>query len=224
MSIKEYEQQKATIDSLRTLVANQSTIINALNTQLKVRDDSIAFIYHCFADEVTKGQTNKKAIGLLQDSVAQQNKEIVMLTEQLASLDMVRLRYANGRLQMPYNRQKVQEAIELFDGIQDPELKKRYQVVKTLLNQYESSLNQVKNLISKFQASPERTNKFNLEEWQKMALTEIAQNSYVASRRPGQYSILYLDDIIERAKKRIEVANESFYPDFSDLLEMLTVK
>lgn len=142
------------------------------------------------------------------------------LRKEVAALDMVRLRYANGRLQLPFNQEKVNEAIELFNGISDLNLRNECSEVLTWLRQYSFYLRDVQELIRSIQSDNRRENKFKFDEWRSSSLNEINQNRYVRDSQGHQFSIIYLDEIISIAKSRLTKATKPTV-DFSDLVERL---
>lgn len=224
MPITEYEHIMEQLDSLNNTVAGQNDLIKALNNQISLKNDSIAQLYLLLTEKSDDSQNYETTLKNLRDSLEQKNRQIESLMQQLSSLDMVRLRYANGRLQMPYDKQKVREAIDLFDGIKDVGMKEQYHEVREWLSQYDMYANDVLSLLTTLQQDSRRTDKFKFEEWKSYAVNEINQNFYVTSCHNHQFTILYLDGIISTAKKRIQTASSKPSVDFTDLLEQLVVK
>ena len=224
MPVTEYEHIKAKLDSLNNTVAGQKDLIKSLNNQLSLQNDSIAQIHLLLSEKSADSQNHEAALKSLRDSLVQKNRQVESLMKQLSSLDMVRLRYANGRLQMPYDNKKINEAIELFDGIQDTSLKDQYQEVRYWLTQYDMFIRDVNTMLSSLQSDSRRTDKFKFEDWKRYAINEINDNLYVRSSASHQFKILYLDGIISSAKKRIQTAGSKPSVDFSDLLEQMVIK
>lgn len=224
MPITEYEHVMEQLDSLNNTVSEQTDLIKALNSQLSLKNDSIAYLSLLLLEKSDVSQNYEVTLKNLRDSLEQKDQQVESLVKQLSSLDMVRLRYANGRLQMPYDSKKIKEAIELFDGIQDTSLKNQYQEVRDWLSQYDMYMRDVNTTLSSLQCDSRRTDKFKFEDWKRFAINEINDNFYVKNSAGHQFTILYLDGIISSAKKRIQTAGSKPSVDFSDLLEQMVIK
>lgn len=224
MPIAEYEHIMEQFDSLNNTVSGQKDLIKTLNNQISLKNDSIAQLSLLLSEKSDDSQNYESTLKNLRDSLEQKDRQVESLVKQLSSLDMVRLRYANGRLQMPYEQKKIKEAIELFDGIQDASLKDQYQEVREWLSQYEMYMRDVNTTLSSLQNDSRRTDKFKFEDWKRYAINEINDNFYVRNSTGHQFTILYLDGIISSAKKRIQTSGSKPSVDFSDLLEQMVVK
>lgn len=220
MTMGEYEMVKARIDSLSSVLVSNHTTIDSLNNLLRVQDSVINRLRGQLnsVNDLHKGSDS--LIAALKDSLSIQANEIIGLRKEVSALDMVRLRYANGRLQLPFNQEKVNEAIELFNGISDLNLKNECNEVLTWLRQYSFYLRDVQELIRSIQSDNRRENKFKFDEWRTSAINEINQNRYVRDSQGHQFSIIYLDEIISIAKSRLTKATKPTV-DFSDLIERL---
>ncbi|MBD5292858.1 MAG: hypothetical protein HDS23_06400 [Bacteroides sp.] len=220
MTMGEYEMVKARIDSLSSVLVSNHTTIDSLNNVLRAQDSVIGRLRGQLKSINDIQQGSDSVIVALKDSLSIQANEIMGLRKEVAALDMVRLRYANGRLQLPFNQEKVNEAIELFNGISDSNLKNECNEVLTWLRQYSFYLRDVQELIWSIQSDNRRENKFKFDEWRTSSLNEINQNSYVRNSQGHQFSIIYLDEIITIAKSRLTKATKPTV-DFSDLIERL---
>ena len=220
MTMGEYEMVKARIDSLSSVLVSNHTTIDSLNNLLRVQDSVINRLRGQLnsVNDLHKGSDS--LIAALKDSLSIQANEIIGLRKEVSALDMVRLRYANGRLQLPFNQEKVNEAIELFNGISDLNLKNECNEVLTWLRQYSFYLRDVQELIRSIQSDNRRENKFKFDEWRTSAINEINQNRYIRDSQGHQFSIIYLDEIISIAKSRLTKATKPTV-DFSDLIERL---
>lgn len=220
MSMGEYEMVKSRIDSLSSVLVSNHTTIDSLNNVLRGQDSVIGRLRGQLKSINNLHQGNDSVIVALKDSLSIQANEIMRLRKEVAALDMVRLRYANGRLQLPFNQEKVNEAIELFNGISDLNLRNECSEVLTWLRQYSFYLRDVQELIRSIQSDNRRENKFKFDEWRSSSLNEINQNRYVRDSQGHQFSIIYLDEIISIAKSRLTKATKPTV-DFSDLVERL---
>lgn len=224
MSMAEYKVIEAREDSLKNQLEQLSAQIGMLEKVLVQKNDSIKVLKKQLTASDNKALNRSTLISNLQDTIINQNEELKKLQQELASLDMVRLRYANGRLELPYDNKKIEEAKEIFDGVQDPELKTKYQELIFWLDHYGECLDAVTLLITKLQADPRRDNIFKFEEWKVYALQEINSNEYNRKRKGYQFSIPYLNDILSTAKSRLEKSKDQPNVDFSDLIERLNPK
>ncbi len=220
MSMAEYEMVKTRIDSLSSVLVSNHITIDSLNNILRGQDSVIDRLRGQLKSINDLLQGSDSVIVALKDSLSIQANEIMGLRKEVAALDMVRLRYANGRLQLPFNQDKVNEAIELFNGISDSNLKNECNEVLTWLRQYSFYLRVVQELIRSIQSDNRRENKFKFDEWKSSSLNEINQNKYVRDSQGHQFSIIYLDEIISIAKSRLTKATKPTV-DFSDLIERL---
>lgn len=219
MSMAEYESMKAHVDSLNSIIGHMTTVTDSLSFSLETRDSIISNLRRELTNVNSQMSSGNSQLRVLKDSIRVQKDEISRLNEEVASLDMVRLRYANGRLQLPYDDKKVREAIELFNSIKDESLKEQCQDVLVWLNQYGYYVRDVKSLIQTLQDDPRRNNKFQFDAWKAEALRNISNNSYQRDSKGHQFTIIYLDNILFAAKGRIERADSKSFVDFSDLLE-----
>ncbi|MBD5356066.1 MAG: hypothetical protein HDR88_03545 [Bacteroides sp.] len=220
MSMTEYEMTKSKTDSLLLILSNNQVEIDSLNTSLREQNSVIKRLRGQLKDLSSLYQGNDSLILTLKDSLSIQANEIARLKVEVASLDMVRLRYANGRLQLPYNQEKINEAIELFNGISDENLKNECSEILSWLRQYNFYLREVKDLIQSLQSDTRRENKFDFDAWRSYALKSINQNGYVKDSHGHYFTIIFLDEIISIAKNRLTKATKPTV-DFSDLIDRL---
>ncbi len=220
MSMIEYEMAKARTDSLSSVIVKDQLKIDSLNNVVRVQDSIIVELKEQLKSISDMKRSSESVITTLKDSLTIQANEILCLKKEVAALDMVRLRYANGRLQLPYNQEKVNEAIELFNGISDKNLKNQCDEVLSWLHQYNFYLHDVQELIQSIQSDNRRENKFEFDEWRSDALKNLNQNRYIKDSKGHQFSILYLDDILSTARNRLTKSTKPII-DFSDLLERL---
>lgn len=220
MSMSEYEMVKARMDSLSSVIENNQVTIDSINNALRGQDSVIVQLRGQIRSISELHQGSDSIIVALKDSISFQANEIISLRKEVAALDMVRLRYANGRLQLPYNQEKVNEAIELFNGISDVNLKNECSDVLSWLRQYRFYLLDVQELMQSLQSDNRRENKFEFDEWRSSALQSINQNRYIKDSQGHQFSIIYLDEILSIAKGRLTKATKPTV-DFSDLIERL---
>lgn len=219
MSMAKYDRMEAQRDSLKFIIGQMQSFNDSLSVSLVAKDSIISNLRRQLT--IVSAQMSKDSIELadLRDTILIQKVEIARLNEKVASLDMVRLRYANGRLQLPYDDKKVEEAIKLFNSITDEALKEECKDILFWLNHYSYYLRDVRRLMHTLQDDSRRTDKFMFEEWKSDALSTINENAYLRESDDHYFTIIYLDNIISAAKSRIERAGDKPSVDFSDLLE-----
>lgn len=222
MSVSEYEKAKARTDSLSKIIVENQGTIDSLNNVLRVQDSIIVRLKGQLRSISDRHQSSDSLIVVLRDSLTLQTNEILTLKKEVASLDMVRLRYANGRLQLPFNQEKVNEAIELFNGISDENLKNECHEILSWLLQYNLYLQDVQELMQSLQSDNRRENKFEFDAWRASALKRINQNRYLKDSQGHYFTIIYLDEILSIAKGRLTKATKPTV-DFSDLIERLNL-
>ena len=217
----EFDQIRARVDSLNNVLLELRSKQDSLKSVINLKDTVILNLNNQISSSRQATRDATQLITNLKDTISQQRLTINKLNREVASLDMVRLRYANGRLQLPYDKTKIKEAIELFNGIKDPNLKEECGEILTWLNKYDYYLGTVKSLMISLQNDPNRENKFQFEDWKTTALNEINSNIYNRESQGHQFSIIYLDEIISVAKDRIKKSGSKPSVDFSDLIERL---
>lgn len=220
MSMSEYDMGKARMDSLFSVIENNQMTIDSINNVLIEQNFDIERLKGQLRSVSELHQGSDSIIVALKDSISFQANEIISLRKEVAALDMVRLRYANGRLQLPFNQEKVNDAIELFNGITDENLRNECREVLFWLQQYHGYLLDVQDLMQSLQSDNRRTDKFAFDEWRSSALQSINQNRYIKDSQGHQFSIIYLDEILSIAKGRLTKATKATV-DFSDLIERL---
>ncbi|MCH5238145.1 MAG: hypothetical protein J1E95_10175 [Muribaculaceae bacterium] len=196
------------IDSLENIVREKEGTINSLTNQIEIY--------------LEKEKETSILLSNLNDKITNQKNEIETLIKEVSSLDMIRLRYANGRLELPFDKQKIKESIELFNGIQDQSLKEKYYEIPLLLSQYEEYNQLVGNLLSSLEKD-ERNNSIQLDEWKAFALKQLDNNKFSLEDRKHNLHIKYLNAIILTAKDRIEKSTRHRV-DFSDLIQKVSTQ
>lgn len=221
MSMAEYKEAEAKTESLNKVIAKNQETIDSLNNILSARDSIIGQLNEQLKTVSDLHHGDESVIVALKDSLAARTNEIMVLKKEAASFDMVRLRYANGRLQLPFDQEKVNEAIELFNGISDETLKNDCQEILSWLRQYNSYLRDVQDLMQTLQSDKRRENKFEFEKWKSDALNSINRNRYLRDSQGHHFTIIYLDEILTLAKNRITKATNKSTVDLSDLIDRL---
>ena len=155
-------------------------------------------------------------------------QKVNILTQDLVGMDMVKVKYANSRLLTPYDKAKVDDAISVFESINDPKIKNDYGQILTQLKNYPTAINTVKTLIESLQYNGPELTKFNdkeLNDWKAKSRSKIDSNQFYQTSKKSDFKILYLFNIIEEAKHRIDNVNSPVkIPDFTDLIIRLDMK
>ena len=199
-------------DSLEKVVKSQTILIDHLKETMANKDSVIA---SCTAQ--IKNLNNMDSVAA--DSIKKLNLQIEAFNKEQPRFDQVRLRYANGRLQLPYNEASVKEALELYEEISDPELKEKYSDITLCLREYPIAKEQVKETIIELEKSKANFNRFQLEEWKKAANVILNNNTYLkgSSKYHNGVSIYFLDNILKEAQEKIKRADKLEEVSFKDL-------
>ena len=157
-----------------------------------------------------KLKNSEQDIVQLKNQIKSLNDLINSLQETIKGLDNVKLRYANGRLELPYDQDRIYEAITLFNEISDENLKNNYPEIKFLLNNYEKYNKQLISLIRDFQVEVQNLSDIKFVEWQNNAISRINTTEYAKYKKskPNTYRIKYLDNIITELSYRIKNASK----------------
>lgn len=206
------EKSRATADSLSNALdsekeAHRITMQREVDFKLKV------------ADLATRNNTLRHSCDSLEKVIGSYKAEA-------AKFDIVRLRYANGRLMLPYDEKKVAEALEMFEEISDPNTKTTYAEIAMCLKDYKASREEVRVLVETLQANLPKSFKIIDPSFKSDRLRQINNTDYARrtqrSKQNNGYTIIWLDSILEALRTRINIADEKHPADFSDLLYELT--
>lgn len=207
-----------------TTLTNQVDSLTKLSKAWEVRATGLRDTVEMQKTEIASLRADmaasQESANTLSDSIASLNQQIKDFSKEKAKFDNVRARYANGRLQLPYDKESVDQALILFSEIQDPELKERFKSIPTCLRDYSGAIEKVRATLSSLQNSRQNYNKVTNADWQARALDILNNDAY--TRMAGTYennvSIYYLDNILKEARARINKSDNPKTVTFEDLI------
>lgn len=227
ISIEELNSQYVKRDSLekyKVIAEERLRQINDLNSRLDSKVNSAPTVNQ-FNDSIIQLKENIAGLCLKVDSL---NGIIQNLNKDLAALDLIKVKFANSRLLIPYDSKRWKEAIDVFNSIVSPEEKEKYSAILTQLKLYPGSIDIVKDLISSIQYQGEPLTKFDDEQflnWKNKAIKNIQSNAFYQNQKKSDIKILYLYNIIQEAEQRVNKAQGPLdIPDFSDMIIRLNLQ
>ena len=221
--LAEYEMMKQREDSINRESHTQADSIQNLHIILSKRDEDIKTLKDQLILLEERCQLLLRKETQQRDSIHILRERIEGLESDAKSLDRVRVRYANGRLALPYDKDKIRDAIELYDGIADTNIKSANKEVVYWLNAYQENLQNLLTVFQSLQEDKRRTDKFDFEAWVAYAKRENNNSAYSRASKGSDFSIRYLNDIIKLANKRLDNAGKTPSIDFSDLIDRLNL-
>ena len=212
--LDQYVNLKNEKDSIEKVLKSKETLIGLLNDTIKQKSKEIESLQASLS-EVSGRDKN------LDDSIKRLSAQLSALMADKERFDDVRLKYANGRLQLPYDKKKADEALKLFNEIGNQEMRTEYIDLPTCFRDYPRAIEMVRATMVELEGSREGFTKFTNEKWQSKA-KEILQGdaytgTYAKNYRNG-VSIYYLDDIISEAALRISKSTDPRLISFQDLI------
>lgn len=216
VSAELYNKEVLKADSLSKVAKAWETRATELKDTVSMQKAEIASLKADMA--AAQGSANT-----LTDSIASLNQQIQDFSKEKNKFDNIRFRYANGRLQLPYDKESVDQALIFFNEIQDPELRETYKSIPTCLRDYSISVEDVRKTLNKLQNSPKDYTRYERDVWKEKALDILNDDAY--TRRASSYvnnvSIYYLDNILKEAKTRINHCEDPQKISFTDLINHL---
>lgn len=209
--LDQYANLKIEKDSLVKVVASDESKIKELRDSLRAQSEEIKRLKSDIAD-------TKVIRKNLEDSIATLSISAKSIEAERKKFDDVRVRYANGRLALPYDDEGIKAALALFSEINDPEILTEYTDVPTCLRDFKTEMIGVHQLMVDLENSRKGYNQFNNAEWKKIATNLIGNNSYTKRKYLNGVSIYYLDNIIKEARGRVEKAGSAKDVSFQDLI------
>ena len=208
--MQEYNKLILKTDSLEKNSKTLKESIMALEETVKMKDaviDSLRLV-------VTNIQDND---GRQTATISTLQAEVESLKKNADKFDDISLRYANGRLQLSYNEARVKEAIELFDSIRNPDMKKEFIDIRNYLLKYPEAMQSVDNTLKELNESTKDYNMTKIDEWKRVALGYINKNPFYNKMTAKGVSYYFLDDILNEAAARVRSANDPKKITFTDL-------
>ena len=228
-----YNEQK--IKELENLLKEKDDSIQKLNSELLGKYREIENYKKSMESSVEKPSldlSEKVAYDLeiqqLKDSIFHLNFIIDNQKKEIASLDNVKLRYANGRLDFPYNAEKINDAKTMFNSVNEAD-KKKYHGLLDALNYYnEAVVEEVRQLIESLPYTGPKLTKFDGDKyavWKNQTLNKIRSNNFYRKSKNDDFPISYLFNIVVEAEQRINKSKgPEDIPTFEDLIIRVNMK
>lgn len=209
ISISQYKQLESRADSIKWLRPKLDSILTS--TQ-HTRHQLSKACKQRYGDSLTI-QDLQEEVRCLKETQDQYYREIV-------SLDTLRVKESSLRLYHPYKSNTITQSIHYFNGIHNTLYKTEYHDILFWLNHYEFYFNEIKELLSKLQNAPLRTDIIRSCRWKETALNSI-QNTpyYIEKQKHEEWSIPFLNNTLTEVENRIKKSKDSEIVDLSDIIE-----
>ena len=166
-----------------------------LQNRVRLQSDSIAAMQSeidCLMDKV---DSLKNRVEVLDKS--SQEKEIERLKSRLVFADSIIARLSNDCLRKKYSKEHVDEAIENFEHMYSPQLKKHFIRLKELLVGYGEYSAEIENILAEAQNDKDLRNLFIYEKIVARYVNRIKQTRYYKECYNSNWTIMYLDEVIK---------------------------
>lgn len=209
----------------KVIISNESIVRTKDDTIDKLTSQKI--ILQSKIDSIKKDYDIKNSlIVALQESEKSYQKQVQAMQE-TTERNIAKL--ANGRLFFKYSDKLVQPSILSLQKLQLEDVKKDFEQALTLLQNYKTYSEDVKQTLVAMQSIDRETwkSKHQADAYKNKSLTLLKQSAYYRNvyikRDSGLWSIPYLDNLIDAAKSIIKKHNpvDSEYANFLPLIEML---
>ena len=206
------------IDSLYTDIDSLKYELQRLNDTIRKKDSIITCEKSCLDSLKQIVVLNSSSeIEYLRNMIKKQRDSIEKLERSIAYVDTVMVRLANDKLYGKFEKEKIDKTIKDFDRIYSVMLKKDFSQVKELLRVYETSYVEFIKILHEAQNDETKDVKFATEEYIDRYKTKIKEMYYYRRYYNNAWSIIYLNNKIDEAIKRLE-NHSSKTADFTDLL------
>lgn len=234
-----YAQQQVTIsandyDSLRSKIKSLQGQIEKLKEDTVNKNTQVVHMQNVISGYQDKISSLNTEISHLKSSVSRlrndstnfvQEREKVQLLQLQADENAARL--ANGRLYFRYNDKLIQSSIQILQSLKTESVKQTFSQTLRLLQRYQIYSDELKRTLILAQDDGDRKAKNKGEEYKTKIMNNIKSTSYYreiyTTKVSGNWSIPYLDNIIEVAKKSLQHHNPGHmdHVNFTVLIEML---
>lgn len=195
-------------------------------TSISEEMDSTKFIIDSLSQKLLMLDSINNSIKFQYDSlinlIDNKDQEIENLKERIYFADTCIVKLSNLRLYLPFNKEKVNEAIKSFDKIYSSKLKEDMSIILTLLKNYEHYYKEFLSIIEEAQKDDKnRNNIFNIEDYKNKYKYKIENMSYYINYYNGDWKIIYLNKQIDKALKILEEHSDSKIANFNFLIKEL---
>lgn len=182
--------------------------------------DSTKFIIDSLSQKLLMLDSINNSIKFQYDSLTNLIEE--NLKERIYFADTCIVKLSNLRLYLPFNKEKVNEAIKSFDKIYSSKLKEDMSIILTLLKNYEHYYKEFLSIIEEAQKDDKnRNNIFNIDDYKNKYKYKIENMSYYINYYNGDWKIIYLNKQIDKALKILEEHSDSKKANFNSLIKEL---
>lgn len=218
------EKCQSKLDSLRSLELE----VRNLNDRIDILCDSLNVLEKLNASSSLYQDSLLSVNIQLEDSLMKIKNLYEYDEKVLSTLDMIRARYVGARLQLKYVKERVDEALYLYDGIRDKDINEKFKNYYERLKEYHLHNDSLKHVLEEIDSDPDATDLGNFSQWKSRSLQKLKNTDYYKNVYKDDYSVKinYLDDIIAESEKRITDAPDPRYyghktVDLSDLRNKL---
>ena len=199
---------KLSADELKAKVDSLSKKIEALNKIIAEKEAQIG--------------TKEERVNALLNRVKEDSLTIIKYRKDVSFVDTCLITLANKRLDEPFNKRNIDNAIRCFDMIYTKDLRQGLSIVLTLLQCYEKSYLELKQIVTeaskdidgKFTESPSTCAKYKAK-----YIAKIKAMPYYKSYYKTDWPIGMLDIQIDRALKALENHSAKTPADFSKVFD-----
>lgn len=142
-----------------------------------------------------------------EQEIAELKKRISKLEDKLVFADSIVARVSNDCLRKKYDKAKVDDALVNFDQMYSKELQSKFSPLKTLLNNYGQYTNELTAIFSAAEMDKDITNPFTGQKVAMAYIEKIKATQYYRNVYNQNWTIPYLNSLIDKAIERIQTFN-----------------
>lgn len=180
-------------------IADEQNIdsLQKANEQLRNRIENLKIEKESLIQRI---QNTKDSIGILK-------RQIQHFEAKLLFADTVIARISNDCLRLKYDSLRVEEAIRNFRNMYSETLQKRYKNLETLLMSYGRYTRELEVVLHEIQEDTKLQDIFLYQEAAEDCIVKIKKTEYYREIYNANWTIPYLNDVIDEAIKRIRTFN-----------------
>lgn len=146
----------------------------------------------------------KSRIKMMQIEITEKEKQISLLKNRLMFADSCFLRISNDCLRKKYDPVRVNEAIANFQKMYSKKLQETFSPLKLLLENYKVYYNEIFMTFKSIESDKEVLNLFSFQDAVKNSIARIKTTSYYRKVYSSNWTIMFLNDKIDEAIRRLE--------------------
>lgn len=146
----------------------------------------------------------KSRIKMMQIEITEKEKQISLLKNRLMFADSCFLRISNDCLRKKYDPVRVNEAIVNFQKMYSKKLQETFSPLKLLLENYKVYYNEIFMTFKSIESDKEVLNLFSFQDAVKNSIARIKTTSYYRKVYSSNWTIMFLNDKIDEAIRRLE--------------------